>query len=368
MESRNHSRHSGNFPVRSGPKSHAAPSRGSFPPQPFEAIPVTKLILPAALLLALVGSALGQVGQSVDATLSTGETIRATLVSDDGKTVVFNHPLLGTISLAKETVKSITPTPVAPAADAAVAAPAAPAAAPAPAAEPAKAPEVKKDPESFWDGWAGKVELGITGAAGNSENFNFRGAFGAKRETSKIVTTLDALYVYGSSDGTKSTDRGEAALRNDWKIEDSKWRFFVIGKGEYDQFQDWDWRASVFAGVGYEFIKSDTTSLLGRAGLGFSKEFGGSDNRIKPEANLGLDFEHKLDERQKIVASLDYFPSLLNFPKDYRVIGKAAYEVLVDPKNNLSLKLGVEDRYQSAPGDDKKRNDLLYFATLVYTF
>jgi len=326
-----------------------------------------KALFPAAILLALAGSAMGQVGQSVDATLSTGETIRATLISDDGQTVVFNHPLLGTISLAKNAVASIAPTPVAPAPDAVIPAPTAPAAAAAPA-EAAKPPEVKKDPESFWDGWASKVEAGVTGASGNSENFNFRGAFGAKRETSKVVTTLDALYVYGSSEGSKSTDRGEAALRNDWKIEDSKWRFFVIGKGEYDQFQNWDWRASIFAGVGYELIKNDTTSLLGRVGLGFSKEFGGSDNRIKPEANLGLDFEHKLDERQKIVASVDYFPSLLNFPKDYRVIGKAAYEVLVDPTNNLSLKLGVENRYESQPGDDKKRNDLLYFATLVYSF
>ncbi len=30
--------------------------------------------------------------------------------------------------------------------------------------------------------------------------------------------------------------------------------------------------------------------------------------------------------------------------------------VIVDPKNNLSLKLGVEDRYNSNPGSGKKKN------------
>jgi hypothetical protein len=128
---------------------------------------------------------------------------------------------------------------------------------------------------------------------------------------------------------------------------------------------------SLIAGPAYEFIKTERTLLLGRLGVGFSKEFGsgeGVDNRIKPELDLGLDFEHKLDDRQKILASIDYFPSLLNFPKDYRVVGKAAYEVLVDPKNNLTLKLGVENRYQSLPGEGKKKNDLLYFATVVYSF
>jgi hypothetical protein len=68
-------------------------------------------LLPAAMLLGLAGTALGQTGQMVDATLSTGETIRATLVSDDGTTMVFNHPLLGTLTLPKASVAQIAPTP-----------------------------------------------------------------------------------------------------------------------------------------------------------------------------------------------------------------------------------------------------------------
>jgi hypothetical protein len=47
---------------------------------------------------------------------------------------------------------------------------------------------------------------------------------------------------------------------------------------------------------------------------------------------------------------------------------QAGYEVIVDPESNFSLKLGLEDRYNSNPGGDRKKNDLLYFASLVTGF
>ena len=303
-------------------------------------------------------------GEAVLVSVKTGEAFLGTLVSADDTAVTIDHPTLGRLQMPRNQVIAVNPAPKAGETPPTLAAPTAPAA-PAPAA--ASAPEVKPDPESFWEGWTGNAELGLTGATGNSENFGFRGGLGLKRETTKMITTVGFQYVYGTSDGDKNTDRGELNLKNEWRIA-PPWRFFLSGKVEYDQFQDWDWRTSAFAGIGYEFIKSDRTLLLGRIGIGASKEYGGSDNRIKPELDLGLDWEHKLDDRQKLFATVDYYPSLLNFPDDYRVIGKAGYEVVVDPTNGMALKLGVEDRYQSKPGDNKKKNDFLYFATLVWNF
>jgi putative salt-induced outer membrane protein YdiY len=297
-------------------------------------------------------------GEAVLVSVKTGEAFLGTLVSADDTAVTIDHPTLGRLQMPRGQVMAVNPAPKAGEA---------PPPPPPPPAPAAAAPEVTPDPESFWEGWKGNAELGLTGAAGNSENFGFRGGLGLKRETSKMITSLGFSYVYGTSDGDKNTDRGELNLKNEWRIA-PPWRFFVTGKVEYDQFQDWDWRTSAFAGIGYEFIKTDRTLLLGRIGIGASKEFGGSDNRIKPELDLGLDWEHKLDDRQKVFATIDYYPSLLNFPEDYRVVAKAGYEVLVDPTNGMALKLGIEDRYQSQPGTGKKKNDFLYFATLVWNF
>ncbi len=324
---------------------------------------IARCVVGVLATLVLSGAAMAQApvqpGQKVDAAMSSGDVVRGVLVSQDDKTVVLNHPVLGTISIPRGNLSGMTvvveqapppPAPVAP-----------PPPPPAPAA-----PEVKPDPESFLDGWSKSIELGLNGAEGNSQSLSFRGAFNAKRETSKIATTAGITYVYGTQDGDKNLEHGEINLRNDWKI-GSPWRIFAIGKAEYDTFQDWTWRTSLFAGLGYEFIKTDNTLLLGRIGAGATKEFGSSKQRIEPELDLGLDWEHKLDERQKLFASIDYYPSLHRFT-DYRVNAKAGYEVIVDPVNKLSLKLGLEDRYNSNPGANNKKNDLLYFATVVYNF
>lgn len=308
----------------------------------------------AALLLAAGGALAQQPGGKVDATLSSGDVIRGVLVSDDGTTVVIQHPVLGELKLAKSNVTAIAAVP-----DAAPPPPPPPPPPPAP-------PEVKPDPDSFWKGWVGSLEFGLNGSDGNSQSVSMRAAANAKRETSETVTTLGISYVYGTQDGDKNLEHGEINVRNDWKI-GSPWRIFAIGKTEYDTFQDWEWRVSLFGGLGYEFMKTDNTLLLGRIGVGATKEFKTSKQRIEPELDIGLDWEHKIDDRQKIFVNADYYPSLHRMT-DYRAQLKAGYEVIVDPKNNLSLKLGLEDRYNSNPGTDRKKNDILYFATIAYNF
>lgn len=229
-------------------------------------------------------------------------------------------------------------------------------------------PEIKA-PQSLFEGWDGSAELGLNGSSGNNENLNFRGGFNAKRTVpDRYETSADFVYKYGTSEGDTTQSQGSLQLRNDWLLgEDSPWRLFVIGRVEYDQFQAWDWRVSLFGGAGYEFIETDRTLLLGRIGAGITREFGSDDTSIIPEGLLGLDFGHQINERQKVTATVDYFPSFQDL-SEYRIIAKAAWELLVDPETNLSLKVGVENRYDSDPGDDVKRNDFDYFAVLVWSF
>ena len=127
-------------------------------------------------------------------------------------------------------------------------------------------------------------------------------------------------------------------------------------------------RASAIAGPGYELIRSDTVLLLLRAGTGFSREFAGADNRFNPELNVGGDYEYTITDYQRLVARADIFPSLLNFPSDYRIALNGAYEVRLNTAVPLLLKLGVENRYESEPTGGKRRNDLLYFLNIVHSF
>lgn len=227
--------------------------------------------------------------------------------------------------------------------------------------------ETPPDPESWTQGWTGSVAIGLNGSSGNTETLSFRGEVTATRETSKYVTSGGLLYAYATRDGEETENRFDANARNDWKFKDSPWRFFALGQFTADEFQDWDYRVSAFAGPGYVFLESDRTFLLGRVGAGGSKEFGGADEDVTPEGLLGLDFKHKLTDRQSVFATAEFYPALDEL-KQYRAMAKAGWEVLVDPEVNLSLKVGVEDRYDSNPGEGFKRNDISYFALLSWSF
>jgi putative salt-induced outer membrane protein YdiY len=220
---------------------------------------------------------------------------------------------------------------------------------------------------SWLDGWKGSVDVGLNGSDGNSDQLSFRTSVNAKRTTERYETTFLAAYHYAKSDGEESANRLEIGLRNDWLFKDSRWRLFAQGKYESDQFADWDHRLSGIVGVGYEFIKNSKTTLLGRVGVGGSYEIGGDDEEFRPEALLGLDFAHQLTERQKLVASTEYFPDLSDLG-EFRWNNRAAWEIMVDPETNLFMRVGAEHRHDSQPGTDRKHNDLDYFLTLGWSF
>lgn len=294
-------------------------------------------------------------------TLANGDILRGVLVSaPEADPVVIMHAVLGEVRFARSQVSSVrTMSP----ADAGKATEAA-----QKAAEKVPPPPPPPDPESFFEGWKGSAGLGLNGASGNTESLSLRGGLNFVRETTKTKSTAGFVYNYATSDGDKSSDNARLDFRHDWLPQGgSKWRPFVQSSLEYDQFQDWDYRFSAAGGVGYEVIKNDKMLLLPRAGIGTSKEIGGSDNKWHLEGLLGVDFEYTIDDRSKFFASADSFWRLDDLP-DYRLLLRAGYEIMVDPESNMSLRLGVEDKYDSSPGDGRKRNDLTYFAMLNFNF
>lgn len=222
--------------------------------------------------------------------------------------------------------------------------------------------------ETPWTkGWTGTVELGLNGSSGNSELLNFRAGAGTRRLTDRYDTKGDITYTYARDDGGESANRLEANLRNDWLIPDSRWMFFADAKFEYDEFTDYAVRLSGHVGTGYRFIKTEKDDLLGRVGVGAYKEFESSQDEIVPEAVLGADYTHIFSEAQSFTATADFYPQLDDWGP-YRFVGKAAYQIIVDPESKLTFKVGIEDRYDSTPGEGFKRNDFAYFVMVAWSY
>lgn len=233
--------------------------------------------------------------------------------------------------------------------------------------QPAEELQTASDEMFTRDGWEGSFSAGINGSTGNNENFNARAGFVIKKETTRNEANADVTYTYASSDGDASENELNANARYDWLIPDSRWRVFVIGSYEYDEFQDWDHRVTIGPGVGYQAIKNDKTDLLLRTAVLAVREFGGSDDDWRAEINPGLDFEHKITDRQTFTTSLDFYSEIGDFD-NYRFIGSAAWRVEMDPDAGLFLELGVEDEYDSNPGPGTKKNDFSYYASVGWAF
>lgn len=213
--------------------------------------------------------------------------------------------------------------------------------------------------------WGGSFELGFNGNEGNTNLLRLKVVGNVKRTTDDHIYNLDLLYNYAQDEGSDTANRVFGVFRHDWLFVGTPWSCFFRAEGEHDEFKAFDFRLGLHVGSGYMFIKDDVNMLKGSAGIGGSKEFGGQ-NTFRPELLIGLEGERKLTDRQKIVGSVMFFPDFVD-PADYRIQAKLAYELLVDPATNLSLRVGVLDNYDSAP-NGRKPNDVEYYLTLLWKF
>jgi len=214
--------------------------------------------------------------------------------------------------------------------------------------------------------WEGSFELGLNGSSGNSDIFNFRIGADAKRETDRAILTLELDYKKDSTDSVDTANRLFLEGRNEWLLGESPWTIYIHGTTEYDEFRPFDARLAADSGLGYQFIKTDVTEVKGRIGAGVSHELGGPDDSYPIEATFGLQFSRQISEKQKLSASVDYFPEFADFMNS-RITTKADWEILLDSWSNMSMKVGVIDRYDSTP-NGARHNDLDYSVTLLWKF
>jgi len=219
----------------------------------------------------------------------------------------------------------------------------------------------------YFTAWSGNVAFGLYGSSGNTERVNLRGEVDGTRETDKNLSRFLGTYSYAKDDGDESENKGQFLVENDFKLEDSKWFLFGRAQIESDNFQDWDQRFSVFAGPGRVFIDNEKTKLTGKVGVGAVREFGGSDDAWRAEAIISAYGTHQLTERQKLIGEVDIYPNL-NYGGEARTRERLVWEIMVDPEVNMSLRAGVEHRYDTTSEAPTKKSDVDYFIMLSWAY
>lgn len=294
----------------------------------------TRTLAPCLLAAVACLASLAAAGRADEVKLATGETLKGTIVSQDDHATVLDHPVLGRLTI-----------------------PAAQIAPPPPPAPPEPA-------------WKVRAELGASGSTGNNDQSDLHAAISALHATEDGRLKLGAGWATAKTDGDKTKDQKYVEGTYDFLFRDSPWSVFATGRLDWDEFQDWDRRASVGLGAGYEAVKEKDMSLRLRAGIAETREWGASDpdrDSWRPEGLLGAELTWTLNEIHSIEAKTTWYPDLQD-SGEYRLVSSASWSIRLSQSSSVSLKLGVEDEYDTHNEDPFEKNDFRYFVALLVEF
>lgn len=342
-----------------------------------------------------------QSGPQITITLTSGEVIKGTVKGIEPESIVIIHPVLGEVRVPRVGIAKSEP-PV----DQVLSPPSlqVPQPTPQPAPEPKSEPkpEPKKeepkpappppppappppekkpfvpptnpfaaifadDDKSFWLGWNRQVELGLNGTTGPVDAQNYRGFLNLTRASAKMNTNASFNYAYGENNFATTQNRGEASVRNEWKMA-SPWSFWANGRGEVDSLRPWDYRVSASTGIGYTFLKNEKWQVSGRLGVGGAREING-ENALIPEVGIfAVSMDYKINDKSSLYANTEFYPSGRHWDWDnFRATSRAGMNFIVDPELKMTLRLGVEHRHDSDVLAERA-NTVDYFVVLGFAF
>jgi len=215
--------------------------------------------------------------------------------------------------------------------------------------------------------WKHKLALGLNGASGTTDQQQYYAKIDSRYEDDHDRWLFNSRWHYAVTDGAQTRNQVETNLTKDWLVPDKPWFFFLKGQHKYDNNREWENRASTFGGGGYTLAKTENIEVNTRIGCGGTYEFGHIDE-FTPEALFGGSVvQWNITQRTAIAAESTYFPSLQD-TANFRVESKLELNYKLDLAKGLSLKVGLENEYDSSTPNDPGNNDLIYYGALVVQF
>lgn len=219
---------------------------------------------------------------------------------------------------------------------------------------------------NWLDAWDSQAELGLDGSSGNANTLGIHTGFESTRSTKYFDVDLDFDYRQVRNRSTTTEDNGRITSDFDRVFNGTPHSAFGKFGAEWDRFKAFDLRLNLNGGYGYHWLRRDDFTLVTRFGAGASREIGAPNDQWLPEAVFGFESERHWTSKQKTKQKLEYFPAWEDFG-NYRIVADLSWETVLDQADQMSLKLSVNNRYDSTP-QGARRNDLYYSLLLLYKF
>lgn len=216
---------------------------------------------------------------------------------------------------------------------------------------------------TFMRGWKRRIEFGLNGKQGNTVNTNVTAGLTLDYEDDWTRWKFDGRYYYYRSDDGDEENNGRFDLRRDWLSPDSRWFASVGSRYQFDQFEAWKQRITLFGGPGLHVVRREAHELDALLGPAFTREFGES-GESKIEGLLGLDYTWTVSERHSLALENYLFVETRPSAGALRNFTSAKWSIAIVDRPALSLNVGFENEFESEPEEGDKSNDLIYFVSL----
>ncbi len=222
-----------------------------------------------------------------------------------------------------------------------------------------------------------KLSIGATLTDGNSETMQANSSLiteGEKEGLGSVRAGIEANY---GETTTRTTDaEGVGSENSDTTIKNAnifagakktitELTFWSINASTlYDDIAGIDYRATLAPGLGFYLVKNDTTSLSVEAGPAYIREkvSGVTDNYMA--LRIGERFDYAFSETAKVWQSAEYLPKADDFG-DYLLNVEVGAEAALN--TSMSLRLVLQNKHDSTPGDGLEKNDLVLIGGIGVT-
>lgn len=223
----------------------------------------------------------------------------------------------------------------------------------------------------FADGQESELVGGLTLNDGNSENMQLNVGLATKGTYGQNEMKAGVAFNYGEStvdndDGTSTDEKTTDNVKGDAQYN----RLFnertygnVLASALTDDIADIDYRTIVGLGLGQYLVKSDTRMLALEAGPAYLFEKVGGEENDTALLRVAQRAEQKFANGAKIWESVEYLPEVEDFGA-YLLNAEAGVDAAIN--SAMSLRVVVQDRYDSEPAPGSEENDLSITAGLVY--
>lgn len=233
------------------------------------------------------------------------------------------------------------------------------------AQDPAAAPAAPK--------WTGQVNAGFTLTTGNSETRQANASAEAQYAREKDRITLGFLWVYG--------DNKNDPVTNDWTLVDrktfgrAKYDYFFsemtyaygMGTAEGDLLQDISLRWTGGAGLGHQYVNTDTLKFGVEAGVSYIDTDYNNPASTDTEdvaVRIATNAAYKMNDTWSFLHTLEAYPSTENKDDFY---GRSDLRAAAALSENMLLSLQWVVDYDNTPAQPE-RVDQRYLLSLGWKF